>query len=68
MITCRICGEVKPVGKKERDRRNYWCARCGTMYQEMKNAKRAKDWEEANRLAIERLKLDTPASFVVNFK
>jgi len=38
------------------------------MYEEMKNAKRAKEWEEANRLAIERLKLNTPASFVVSFK
>ncbi len=56
------------MGKKDRDRRNYWCARCGTMYEEMKNAKRAKEWEEVNRLAIERLKLNTPASFVVSFK
>jgi len=68
MIACRICGQTRPVGKKDRDRRNYWCNPCGNMYQEMKNAKRAKEWEEAERLAIERLKLNTTAPFVVSFK
>jgi hypothetical protein len=38
------------------------------MYQEMKNAKREKEWQEAHRLAIERLRLDQPASFTVSFK
>jgi hypothetical protein len=38
------------------------------MYEEMKNAKRAKEWEEANRLAIERLKLNTTSPFEVSFK
>lgn len=68
IVTCRICGEVKAMGKKDRDRRNYWCKDCGVMYQEMKNAKREKAWQEANRVAIERLKLNQTSSFIVNFK
>jgi hypothetical protein len=38
------------------------------MYESMKTAKREKEWQEANRLAIERLRLDQPASFTVSFK
>jgi hypothetical protein len=38
------------------------------MYQEMKNAKREKEWQEANRKAIERLRLQDSASFLVCFK
>ena len=65
---CRICGEEKPFGKKDRDRRNYWCKDCGMMYEHMKMAKREKEWQEANRIAIERLRLEQPGSFTVSFK
>ena len=64
MRACRLCGEEKPF----RDRRNYWCFDCEAMYQEMKTIKREKKWQEANRLAIERLRLQTTASFIVTFK
>jgi transcription initiation factor TFIIIB Brf1 subunit/transcription initiation factor TFIIB len=68
MRACRICGEDKPFGKKDRDRRNYWCKECGKMYEEMKAAKREKEWQEANRIAIERLRLSQLGSYTVSFK
>jgi transcription initiation factor TFIIIB Brf1 subunit/transcription initiation factor TFIIB len=65
---CRICGEQKPFGKKDRDRRNYWCKECGMMYEGMKMAKREKEWQEVNRIAIERLRLSELGSYTVSFK
>ena len=38
------------------------------MYEQMKMAKREKEWQEANRLAIERLRLQECGSFTVSFK
>ena len=38
------------------------------MYEHMKMVKREKEWQEANRIAIERLRLEQPGSFTVPFK
>jgi hypothetical protein len=71
MICCRICGEEKPdtdFSKKDRDRRFCWCKVCAAMYQEMKMERREAEWKEAQRKALEKLKLNTVGSFLVTFK
>jgi hypothetical protein len=68
MRACRICGEDKPFGKKDRDRRNYWCKECGKMYEEMKVAKREKEWQEAEeetRAELQKIYDETVQGYLV---
>ena len=68
MTACRICGEDKPISKKDRDRRFVWCKDCAQMYELMKAEQKERAWQETQKREIERLGLNKTASFTVTFK